>query len=189
MTGNTGPPTEEQLRFIQGLYSSYKSLIYKFARARSRNEAETDDVASETLLRLFRNADRLMELHEKELIDYVTQTVLSVAADHNRKNRAEDRRFTPLEEESLGSAAEADPEDALVERETEDALIRNLYETLDELSEADRRLLVGKYMDCLSDEALARQLGVKAASIRMKLSRARNRARKRMERKEAEDSG
>lgn len=185
---NTGPPTTEQMLFVQSIYERYRGLIYRIALERARDPTEADEIVSESLQRLFRNADTLRPLHEKQLVDYLADTLRSVAGDFERRQRTESRRLVSLESEFTPPHA-ADPETELVERESENALIRRLYETLDELSETDRRLLVGKYMQGASDEALARQLGVKAASIRMKLTRARNRARKIMERKEVGDSG
>ena len=186
MQKNTGPPTAEQMLLVQGIYERYRAMIYKFAKGRTRDESEADDVVSETLLRLFRNADKLRDMHEGEIIDYTVQTVLSAAGDLNRKHRSEQRRFRPLDEEDLPDY-EPDPAERYTERETELRLRRHLWETLSELKEADRVLLVGKYLEERSDEALARQLGVKAASIRMKLTRARARARKIMQRKEVGD--
>lgn len=46
------------------------------------------------------------------------------------------------------------------------------------MREADQQLLVGKYILHKSDAELAQMFGCKAASIRVKLARARHRARK-----------
>ena len=189
LTRKTGPPTAEQLRFVEGLYQRHRALLYRFAKGRGRDEAEADDIVSETLLRLFRNAETLLPLPEPRLVDYVVKTVQSVAGDHDRRRRSYDRRFTCLDEEMSLPQPEADPELAYLEREGKRDSVRRLYEALSELSEADRLLLVGKYFDCASDEALARQLGVKTASVRMKLTRARSRAKRILERKEAEEDG
>ena len=102
MPRNTGPPTAEHLRFVEGVYERYRPLIYKFSVARSRDPSEADDAVSETLLRLFRNAGTLMGLHEKELVDYIVQTVCSVTADRARKHRSEERRLTSLDEVLAG---------------------------------------------------------------------------------------
>ena len=186
MARKTGPPTEEQIRFIEAVFTRYRRLIYKLALGRCRDEALTDEIVSEAMLRLFRSVDTLQGLHEKQLVDYVARTVLNTATDIQRKRQTETRRVIPLEEAYL---PEPGPEARLLEAESENLLIRYLYEALEELGDTDRRLLTGKYFDCMSDEALARQLGVKPSAMRMKLMRARKRARRIIERREAEDDG
>ena len=186
MRRSTGLPGREQMLLVQGIYERNRAVIYKYAKARTRSETEADDVVSETLLRLFRNADTLKGLCEKEIVDYMVQTVFSAAADLGRRQRAERKRFRGLDEAEMAFwAVEPDLEERFAEREEEQERYRRLWETLTELRETDRLLLVGKYLEERSDEDLARQLGVKASSIRMKLTRARGRARRIMEGKEA----
>ena len=61
-----------------------------------------------------------------------------------------------------------------------------MRQALEELSDDDRALLLGKYASGRSDEELARMLGVRPDSIRKKLHRARQRAQRIILRKEAE---
>ena len=186
LSRSTGPPTAEQMWFVEGLFRKYRALMYKYARGRDRDQHEADDIVSEALKRLFRNADTLMALAEYQQSDYIVTTIRSVVGDHYRRRKTQERFHAQLGEEDI-----IDPglEEDFIERESRDTQIRHLYETLDELQETDRLLLTGKYMSGLSDEALARQLGVKASSIRMKLTRARKRARRILEGKEAESDG
>lgn len=183
MARSTGPPTARQMRFVEELYRQYRPLMYKYARGRNRGDDEADDIVSETLERLFRHADTVMGLNELQRMNYIVLTVKSAAEDLRRRREARERRFTRADEEDLIGFG---PEEMYIERESEDGLIRHLYETLEELSETDRLLLVGRYMRGLSDESLARQLGVKVSSIRMKLTRAKRRARRILEGKEAD---
>lgn len=168
------------MRYIAELYEKHRALMYKFAIGRNHGKDEADDIVSEALQRLFRHASKLMTMAELQRLDYIVLTVKSVAEDHYRRRQVIERRSQQVREEDL-----IDPglEDFFIERESRDIRSRILYETLAEVSEADRVLLVGKYMQNLSDEVLARQLGVKPSSIRMKLTRARKRARSIMERK------
>ena len=183
---STGPPTEEQVRFVEALYRRYRALMYKHARGYDREGDEVDDIVSASIERLFRHAETIMRLDERHQVSYILQTIHSVAGSLYRKRAAAERFASRLgADERLGP----DPEAAYIAREGESILLRHLYETLDELSETDRLLLVGRYMRGESDEALARQLGVKAASIRTKLTRARCRARRILERKEAGGDG
>lgn len=182
----TGPPTSEQMLLVEALYERHKGLFYKIALERARDETEAGDLISEGLLRLFRNADSLRGLADKQAVDYIADTMRSVAGDYERKHRAENRHFISLDDEDRDiGAISPDPAEELEEREEQDRRLSLLREALTELGETDRLLLTGKYLHGESDEALAARLGVKPSSVRMKLTRARKRAREIMERKEA----
>ena len=116
MAGTTGPPTQEHMRLVAELWEKHRRLLYKFARGRNRGDAEADDIVSETLLRLFRNAETLRRLDQGRTVDYITKTVLSVASDHDRRRRTEARLFAPLEEEPPDARAAPDPEATYVGR-------------------------------------------------------------------------
>ena len=184
MTLNTGPPTAKQMQYVEGLYRKYRALMYKHARGTDRSQDEADDIVSESLRRLFLYTDKLMACDELQRLNYIVKTIRSVVSDYYRKRNAYERHITPYEEHD---AAGPGPEELYIERESRDTLVRHLYETLNEVSDTDRLVLVGKYMQGASDEVLARQLGVKASSIRMMLTRARKNARVILERKEADD--
>ena len=189
MRRNTAPPTREQMLLVQEIYERHRAVIYKYAMARTRDAAEADDAVSEALLRLFRNADKLRDMCDGEIVDYTVKTVLSAAADIGRRSKAEQKRLRALDEsDSELPDPEPGPEEHIAEREAEKRTYRHLQATLDELRESDRVLLIGKYLEDRSDEELAQLLGVKASSIRMKLTRARMRAKRIMERKEGGDA-
>lgn len=178
------------MRLVQELYERHKGIFYRVARARAADEAEVDDLISEALLRLFRHAETLRGLREWQQVDYIADTVQSVAGDFARKRRSEARRLRGLEAEDLELPDLAPgPEEGYLEREARTARLRALREALLELGETDRTLLVGKYLNGESDEDLARRIGVRPASVRMKLTRARQRARALIQRKEAGHGG
>lgn len=184
MHRSTGPPSRDDMLLIQHIYQRHKGILYQLAYSVTGSEMDADDAVSEAILYLFRRADRLRQLPEKALLSYAAKTVRSMATDIARRQRTEQRLFTSLDGAVFEPPDHAADPQARVLTEAEHALVR---ETLAELSDTDRLLLVGKYVYGCRDGILARQLGVKPSSIRPKLMRARKRARAIMERKEAED--
>ncbi len=183
---DTGPPTAADMQLVQSIYERHKGIFYQIAMARARTPADADNVVSEAILRLFRYAPKLAELSEKALVCYVADTVFSASADLYRRQRSEDRRLVSADDQ-MPEVFLPGPEEEYAERETEERLRRYLAEALEELPESDRTLLIGKYVHGRRDAELAEALGVKPDSVRMKLTRARNRARTIMARKEAAD--
>lgn len=183
MHRGTGPPTQQDMLFVQELYRQNRGVMYKIAYQITQSEMDADDAVSDAILYLFRRAERLRQLPEKARVSYAAKTVRSMAVDIRRRRKTEERVYASLEDAPEPAARAPDPQEAILS-EAERALVR---ETLDELSETDRLLLVGRYVYGCRDGPLARELGVKPASIRTKLMRARKRARAIMERKEAEN--
>lgn len=176
--------------FVQGVYERHKGIMYRVARAHVREQSEADDAVSDALMRLFRNAGRLRGLSERAIVDYVAEAVHSAAIDNERRRRTERSRLVSADADALeanGFYTMKSAEERRDEERRQELLLARLREALGELSEADRTLLVGKYIDGESDEALAARLGVQTASVRMKLTRARKRARRIIERKGGED--
>lgn len=115
----------------------------------------------------------LKSMQQSVQASYIVSTTRNTAIDYlksrdklNVHNRSlEDEAFSDLEDPSL-------PLDELMyiaERKDHIAAIFN------QLSTEDRILLEGKYIFEYSDKTLAKLLGCKASSIRMKLTRVRRR--------------
>lgn len=179
------PATSADKELVQALFEQHKGIMYKTARANVRDPAEADDVVNEALMRLFRSAEKLSGMDRPAVAAYVANTVFTTAVDNERRHVAERRRA-----ERAAAVMPEDiypgPEEGFFEREERSGRVRLLHEALSELPEADRILLLGKYVEGVSDRALAARIGVKPASVRMKLTRARQRVRGIIERKEAE---
>ena len=181
MHRNNGPPARDDVLFIESVYRRHKGIMYKIASSAAGSGAEADDIVSESVLRLFRYAAVLRDLPEKAQVDYIAATVRSVAANLHRRSRLERRLFSGTDEELFGLPGSAPgPE----ERVMDEALLELVEETLAELTETDRLLLMGKYVEGLDDNELARRVGVKPSAVRMRLTRAKQRARSIMKRKE-----
>lgn len=178
---------DADMALTAALYERHLGLIYKTALELLDDAEEKDAVAHETLLRLLRRAETLRGLDERAAAVYVAATARSVALDERRRRAAERRRRAEDDPEALDARLDGeDPESALIAREQRETRLRCLWEALAELSDTDRALLLGKYAAGRSDAELAAQFGVRESSIPKKLTRAKERARRIILRKEGE---
>ncbi len=172
--------------FLTEVYEKHKGIMYKTALECSSDGAEKDTIVHDALLRLARHVDTLRQLSDHALAVYVAATVRSVAFNSERRKKTERRRLVDADVMELESV---DPtpsyEEQYIEAESHRERLRYLRESLSELDETDRELLVGKYIAGQTDEELAQRFGIKPESVRMKLTRARRRVRKMIERKES----
>ncbi len=171
---------------ILELYGSHKGIMYKTALDSVQNPDDLEEVIQDAILRMIRNQERLREMEQKARAVYIARTVYSAAMDHGRRIARDRDRLIGLKD-SLHVIGEGSPEDDYLERESLALRLRYLREALRELPETDCELLIGKYINGESDEALAERLGIRPTAMRMRLSRARQRARKIIERKESAD--
>lgn len=174
--------------YISELYDTYRGLMYSTAYKYCGADVDAEAAVNDAILRLAKHADTLRALDEPALAVYIACTVQSVALNKRRRLGVERRRMADRdigELSALGSAAS--PEDEYIEKETRRERLRHLREALAELGEADRELLTAKYLGGADDAALAARYGITEGSVRSRISRAKKRARRIMERKEGGD--
>lgn len=171
---------------IAALYARYKGIMFKTAMDNLQNKSDLDDVVQDTILRMVQNLETIRPLDEKACAVYIARTVYTAALDYDRRTARERVRSVGLDD-VLELSTGQDPEQALIERETLARRLKALREALEELSETDRELLIGKYIRGESDESLAKRLHLGAGTIRVRLMRARQRARRIIEKKVSAD--
>lgn len=174
--------------YLEALYQEYRGLLYSTAWRMCGSELDAEAAVNDAIVRLAGHLDTLRRLDKPALAVYLACTVQSVALNQRRRLDAERRRQTDWDPEALGGLRSAsDPEAELIEREGRQDELRRLREALAELREADRELLMEKYYANMDDAALAAKYGITEGSVRSRLSRAKKRARRIMERKEGDD--
>lgn len=158
--------------FITNLYKEFKYMMLSTARKYISNPEDQEDVVQESIIRLIGKADILRGKERCVLGAYVVYTVRNVAKNHLRHAAVEKNHFDALDENAEYDAGLPALDELMALRE------RNVHleDLLERLSPGERTLLIGKYVLGYSDDELAKQLGCKPASVRMKLTRARRRA-------------
>lgn len=182
MTYPIRPPANDETlirRFVeQGDESAFENLIRNHlpslrrlvAAAGPRDPEDRNDILQETLIRLHKSLSTYR--FEAPLSTYMFRIARHAALDLERsrkRNSERERRSAPeLVEESL------DPEELAIEGARTSELKNLFYK----LKEPDRQLLLLREREKMSMEEIAEILKVRPGTIKSRLSRARQRARK-----------
>ena len=164
---------DDDREFMAELFLRYQRLLYNEIYEILKNPWNTEDVLQATLVKLI---DKISELRKKEEAKLVSYMV--VAARNNTYNflRAQKKSAQVSFEEYRGqensASADRQIESGMIAKEEIEEMVRR-WSQLDERS---KHLLEGKYILGKSDEALAEELSIKPASVRMALTRARQNA-------------
>ena len=161
---------EDDRAFMVRLYVDYRWLMYKVALSVVREPQLAEDMVSQTLCEMIDNLEKIRAVDCCKLRGYIVSFVRNVSVDFVRKRDRQGKYFF-----LTGEEAEVAAEDSVDENLIRTAEIDALKRGLARLSENDRLLLTMKYFDGLSDEEIAARLGVAKASVRLYLTRARNR--------------
>lgn len=164
---------DDDREFMAELFLRYQRLLYNEIYEILNNPWNTEDILQATLVKLI---DKIPELRKKEETKLVSYMV--VATRNNTYNflRAQKKSAQVSFEEYSGqensASADRQIESGMIAKEEIEEMVRR-WSQLDERS---KHLLEGKYILGKSDEALAEELSINPASVRMALTRARQNA-------------
>lgn len=180
--------TPADQEFLSSLFERHKGVMYKTALDMGVRDAEMKNaVVHEALIRLPDKLDTLRGLGEKGRAAYVSSIVRYVIMEWSRRRHTHMRYVVDADiSELLNTAPGVGFEEDYLERETRRGRLNLMWEAMAEISDADRRILIGKYIDGKSDYALAAELHITEASLRKKLTLAKRRVRKIIQGKEGE---
>lgn len=158
--------------FLYQLYSKYQRLMFSTARRYLADPQEVEDVVQDALVKMIEIVSKLREMDRCTLPALVVIIVRNTSIDHAKHLNVKKKHAVPLSESSDVASEAPSLDELAILRERSSAL----YNIWPRLSEDDQLLLYGKYVIGLSDQELARLIGCKPSSIRMKLTRARRKA-------------
>ena len=148
------------------LIDRYQSMVYGLALARTGSREDADDVFQEVFLALFRSGKTFREEEHRKA--WLLRTTLNLS---RRVTSATWRRKTvPLEE---GEAVEAQPF-----RKPEE---NRVWQALQSLPEDYRLPIYLFYFEELPTQTIAKVLGLRPGTVRMRLSRGREQLRTQLE--------
>jgi RNA polymerase sigma-70 factor (ECF subfamily) len=162
------PMGKEENRFFTDLYQKFKPLMFSQALRYTDDLTAAEDIVYESLSKLLDKYDTLSALNRNALASYIVCTIRSVAINRYRKERREGEYANTQSEAAAPSA--------------EDVALQGIFsEPLASawplLSEDDQCLLERKYILGMNTDELAKVYSCTPAYVRVKLLRARNRAR------------
>ena len=162
--------TDQQ--FMIELYETQKERMVKIVRKYVFEDDYVEDVVQESVARLCRNVDTLKQLERCKLEAYIVYTVKHTAFSHNDKMKREKERLIYDEDDRLLRllrTGERFVEDELVHMEK----IAKIRSILRRLPANEQDIIIRKYYLKQGDFEIAEAHGLKADSIRMKLTRIR----------------
>ena len=135
----------------------------------------SEDMIQDAMARMIRNIDTVRSLSDAQLLAYGVKAVESCAMDYCRKAYSRQRL---IEAKGILDGVEEEKvwEDTIDCFAEEDPLIR-LGRALDSLPKRDHDILIYKYFLKYDDQKIAELLGIKENSVRMTLTRARNKVK------------
>ena len=164
-----GKPSDRE--FLQKLYQTYAAPLRRRIAAEIPNPEDAEDCLQNCFVRMAGNIGRLRELTPEHRSAYVLSVMRSVVVDYRR------RRLLPLSDLEPDEVAGEDVPLSPVEEEVERReRFERLRKNLHKLSETDRIILHYLYREDRTPEELAALLGIRTASLRTYISRAKKRA-------------
>jgi RNA polymerase sigma-70 factor, ECF subfamily len=162
----------------RALYQRALPAVWRQAYALVGDVHVAEDIASETMLALLKNIDRL-QTDAPKIAGWLRVVVRCKAADHQRKVfRSRDKLPAVVDAYSNGRAA-GNPSAPLEAEETRIEVLR----VLDELPDRQRIVLEWKYLDALRVREIAERLGDSEKAVETVLYRARREFRRLFEAK------
>lgn len=150
------------------LYERYFPRIYRFAYARLRNHADTEEVVQETFAAVFRSIDAYRG--QSSLLSWIYGIAKNTVNNYIRRSRAHDQRVERAETELVRSAHSLDactPEEHLSLRRYQDAI----QERLASVAEWHQEVFVLRHVDNLPIGEIAKRVSRSNDAVRSSLYR------------------
>lgn len=160
-------------RYVEQLYERYHRLMFFVAGKYSSDPGQYEDIVQDCLVKLAEKTETLRTLSEPALASYIMAAAKNTALNYVRRQNYDQKLIVHYEDVVANLTAwqslDASLDDVVIELEDRER-VRAIWSQLDEET---RRILEGKYYLEYENWELARILGVKTDSVRMKLTRAR----------------
>lgn len=157
--------------FMATVYTNNYKLMYYIAMKYTGNINDTDDVISDTCIKLISKIDLLRTMDDNSISAYINVATANNARSLYRKRQTRKEYLDDGEILKNVSDDENSPDAAIIRECT----IQEMRAAFSELMEADQTALQMKYILECTDKEIADALGVKENSVRMRLKRARER--------------
>ena len=159
-------------QFMKELYETYMQHMFRIAREYIFEDGYVEDIVQESLVKLCCHVDTLRQLERCKLEAYIVYTVKHTAFSHNgtMKQKKEHMLFDENDKLlNLLKTSERYVEEELIHMER----ISNIRNVLKRLPENEQDIIIRRYYLKQSDFEIGEAHGLKADSIRMKLTRIR----------------
>ncbi len=163
---------DDDRAFMEELYLNYQSLMYDTVYTILRHSADTEDVVQSALLKMIDKLQLLRTRSRDQMVNYIITICKHKAYNYIRDSKAS-RNLAFEECEDIPDGKEEHSMDIHVIRREELDCLARIWHRLDERSQY---ILEAYYILGMSTKEIGAELGIQAASARMALARARQRA-------------
>ncbi len=166
------PPSDQE--FMLQLFQEYGRLMFSIAQRYIPDGTVWEDIVQDCLEKLIKRVSVLRPMKRRVLVQYIVSTTKNTSINFLRRQDVCSRQVVSIESSEVADLPADIPSlDETIILEEQRASLLEIWPLL---SQEDQILLEGKYLLGESDQALAKQLGCKPDSVRMKLTRARRKA-------------
>lgn len=163
---------QAQEAFLNNIYLEYRRLMLKIARTYVDDSQGCEDVVHNAFMSVIRNKEKLSEFPKPKVKAYIILATRHASIDYLRKERRMNQVDIPDDVliDLISRSQEKLRESEVPFRTVE------FYTVIRKLPAEDQTLLIGHHMVGLDGNELARLVGCKPDTLRVKLHRARKRA-------------
>ena len=157
---------EDDRAFLESVYTQFHRLMYAQALQILRSREAAEDAVSDSLLALTKKISLLRTLEWNKLRAYVVITVKHTALTQLKRGKRETLPGDVTFEQLSG-------QDRVDDRLLAQAGIESIKNAIRALPPREKEIMLMKYFRGLSDQEIGEELGLRAVSVRVHLTRAR----------------
>ncbi len=157
---------EDDRAFIEGLYTQYHRLMYAQAMRILNQSEAAEDAVSEALIALMKKISLLRVMECNKLRSYVVITIKHTAITMLNKGK---RMQLPGDVTFDQIADTGRTDDRLLEQ----AGVARVKDAIRTLPSREKDIMMMKYFRDMTEQEIGEALGIRAVSVRVHLSRAR----------------
>jgi len=165
---------------FRDLVMRYQKKIFYLAYRMTKDKDAADDLAQETFIRTYQALGRFKENYP--FYTYIYRICMNLSINYHRR-----QKLTLYESRMENWEEILEQQGIFVESitDTEEKVLRKLEGEIDQLSPEYKAVVVLKFYENLSCEEIAKSLEIPLGTVLSRLSRARQRLAKALEKKEA----
>lgn len=158
--------SDEERQFFEDLYVQYHRLMYAQALQITRDGSAAQDVISDSMMALMKKSDLLRTFPCNKLRSYIVITVKHHAINHFNRQRREQPMDDAMMVDLSGNER---VEDGMMEA----AGVERIKQAIYMLPHREKDIMMMRYFREMTDEEIGEEMGIRAVSVRVHLSRAR----------------
>ncbi|MEB2346010.1 MAG: RNA polymerase sigma factor [Deltaproteobacteria bacterium] len=170
---------------LRALFQRYQGRMFHFVMRRLHDPGLAEEVVADVFFEVWRSIDRFQGASRPSTWIFGIANFKATGA-HRDRSRLKRAAVVPTKVESLHRVADdGDADGRLLARDE----LRIVHRALDEMPGEQRELLELAVVEGLAYDEIARRLGVPEGTVKTRVSRARARLRRGLERRGVEDAG